>query len=231
MARIRVLEAVAGDDFSWAPGDIVDLPQETAAGWADGHRAVWADGDNPATGEARPYELPPLVTTADGVELEVVQAVVQTVHDPTADPGSPDPVRWSVTIALPAVAALDPAAVVTDGSGVTVDGGVADAVTGGSGDGDMQQLREGGFDPITHPIREVLAYLGTVSEQEVLHVLALEEAGEDRKGIARERDALLEAAQARDAAAEQTGDGDQLAAEKTADLSRGGGRGNGIETR
>lgn len=231
MARIRVLEAVAGDDFSWAPGDIVDLPQETAAGWADGHRAVWADGDSPGAGEARPYELPPRVTTADGRELDVVQAIVETVHDPTTDPESPDPVRWSVTIALPTAAVSEPSAVMTDSAGATVDEGLADAVTSGPGDGDLQQLREDGFDPVVHPIREVLAYLGTVPEQEVLHVLALEEAGENRKGISRERDVLLDAARARDAAAEQSGDSDQLAAEKAADVSRGGGRGDGFETR
>ncbi|MFD9306133.1 hypothetical protein ACFWCB_26350 [Streptomyces sp. NPDC060048] len=51
--RIRILQGVAGDDFSWAPGDEVDLPAEEAAKWADGYRAEWAD---PAT-EARADEV------------------------------------------------------------------------------------------------------------------------------------------------------------------------------
>ncbi|MCP3820069.1 hypothetical protein NLX86_18810 [Streptomyces sp. A3M-1-3] len=41
MARIRILEAVAGSDFSWAPGDVVDLGDEEAAKWADGYRAEY----------------------------------------------------------------------------------------------------------------------------------------------------------------------------------------------
>lgn len=39
MARIRVLQSVAGLDFSWAPGDVVELDDESAAMWADGVRA------------------------------------------------------------------------------------------------------------------------------------------------------------------------------------------------
>lgn len=39
MARIRILQAVGGVDFSWAPGDEVDLDDEQATAWADGERA------------------------------------------------------------------------------------------------------------------------------------------------------------------------------------------------
>lgn len=39
MARIRVLQSVSGLDFSWQPGQEVDLPAEEAAKWADGYRA------------------------------------------------------------------------------------------------------------------------------------------------------------------------------------------------
>ena len=39
MARIRLLVPVAGIDFSWVPGDEIDLPDEEAAKWADGSRA------------------------------------------------------------------------------------------------------------------------------------------------------------------------------------------------
>lgn len=47
MPRIRVLQSVGGLDFSWVPGDIVDLPAEEAAKWADGYRAEYVRGDKP----------------------------------------------------------------------------------------------------------------------------------------------------------------------------------------
>lgn len=236
MARIRVLEAVAGDDFSWRRGDVVDLPDEVAAGWADGHRAEWADGDETGGATARPYELPPRVVTAEGVELEVVQAVVETVPDPTAEPESPDPVRWSVTVALPEpVPAAD---VVADAGGTA---GVSPAADGASPsedgvdparDGDVPELRDDGFDPITHNVKDVLAYLAGADGQEAMRVLDLEGASENpRKGITRERDTILQQARDNDADRELAASGEQLAAEKAADVSRGGGRGDGIETR
>lgn len=39
MPRIRMLQAVAGPDFSWDAGMEVDLPGEEASKWADGVRA------------------------------------------------------------------------------------------------------------------------------------------------------------------------------------------------
>lgn len=39
MPRIRVLQSVAGVDFSWAPGEEVDVDAATAKAWADGERA------------------------------------------------------------------------------------------------------------------------------------------------------------------------------------------------
>lgn len=44
MARIRVLQAVGGLDFSWAPGDVVEVDEAAAAVWADGVRADLVDG-------------------------------------------------------------------------------------------------------------------------------------------------------------------------------------------
>lgn len=41
MARIRILQGVAGDDFSWTPGDVVELDDGEAAKWADGYRAEY----------------------------------------------------------------------------------------------------------------------------------------------------------------------------------------------
>jgi hypothetical protein len=43
MARIRILQGIAGSDFSWRRGDLVDLPDDVAAAWADGDRAEYAD--------------------------------------------------------------------------------------------------------------------------------------------------------------------------------------------
>lgn len=49
MARIRILQAVAGVDFSWAPGDEVDVDDEQAAAWADGERAELVETEKAAT--------------------------------------------------------------------------------------------------------------------------------------------------------------------------------------
>lgn len=43
MARIRILQGVAGDNFSWAPGDEVELDGDEAAKWADGYRAEYVN--------------------------------------------------------------------------------------------------------------------------------------------------------------------------------------------
>ncbi|MFJ6561863.1 hypothetical protein ACIQMV_18780 [Streptomyces sp. NPDC091412] len=52
MPRIRILQSVAGLDFSWAPGDEIDVDAATAAAWADGERAeLVADGKPNATAE------------------------------------------------------------------------------------------------------------------------------------------------------------------------------------
>ncbi|MFE9381381.1 hypothetical protein [Streptomyces sp. NPDC006855] len=58
------------------------------------------------------------------------------------------------------------------------------------------------FDPTQHVTKDVLAYLGTVGEAEALRVLDAEAAGENRAGIRKVRDQVLEDARARDAAGE-----------------------------
>ncbi|MFE2941036.1 hypothetical protein ACFXKG_18525 [Streptomyces sp. NPDC059255] len=214
MARIRVLESIAGADFSWVPGDVVELPEEQAAAWADGHRAVRADDVPEATSVLGPAELAPVVTTVDGMVLRVVDAVVEEVDVPGPDGGSLAGVRWSVTVALPpddpdAVDALGP--VNDPESPDEPDTPDAPAV----------------FVPGEHSNREVLAYLATAGEQEALRVLEEEAAGQDRAGIRKERDAVLDQARVNDVAR----NGRQEDAEKAAETSRGGGRGDGIETR
>lgn len=49
MARIRILQSIAGLDFSWVAGDIVEVGDEAAEGWADGERAELAPDDAPVT--------------------------------------------------------------------------------------------------------------------------------------------------------------------------------------
>lgn len=54
MPRIRVLQAVGGVDFSWAPGDVVDVDAETAKAWADGYRAELVRDEPVETTDASP---------------------------------------------------------------------------------------------------------------------------------------------------------------------------------
>lgn len=142
MATLRILTGISGLDFSWHPGQLVDLDDEEAAKWADGVRAELVD---------------------------------------QAPPPPPDPQAPTAPAGGPEV-----------------------------------------FDPADHSVKEVLAYLDGVGEEEAVRVLQAEEnAATPRKGIVGERDTALARARAND----------QAAAEKAAEASRGGGRGGGIETR
>ena len=216
MARIRVLEAIAGADFSWAPGDVVDISDEEAATWADGHRAVLADEDGNGAVEVRyaSDERAPVVVGEDGQELEVIDAHVEAAEPPDGEDDGLSWSRWRVTVRLPVP--------------TSADGGVP-AGTQDPADLESQEPEESAvlFNPDEHSNREVLAYLDTVTEQEALRVLDIEVTGQNRAGISKNRDQVLEAARARDAAA---GVG-QAGAEKAADASRGGGRGETPETR
>ncbi|MFG3426141.1 hypothetical protein [Streptomyces californicus] len=60
------------------------------------------------------------------------------------------------------------------------------------------------FDPTSAVTREVLAYLDTVGEAEALRVLDAEAAGENRSGIRKQREQILEAARGRDQLATTT---------------------------
>ncbi|MEV4863266.1 hypothetical protein [Streptomyces ossamyceticus] len=221
MPRICVLEAIAGSDFSWAPGDIVGLSEEEAARWADGHRAVLLDeGDCPepdAQGVLSMAHQQPLVVGEDGQELEVVAATLEDIDPPAGQEDGPRWVRWSVTVRLP-------------GAGRGPDGGdQAEAEVQEKQDQDGPDApASAAFDPREHTNRQVLAYLDTVGYEEALRVLDLEATeGENRAGIAKQRDEVLNAARVRDAAAS----GGPGGAEKAADSSRGGGRGQTPETR
>lgn len=61
MAKVRVLQSVSGLDFSWSPGEIVELSASDAAAWADGVRCELMKGSTPAgstTPEAQTPETP-----------------------------------------------------------------------------------------------------------------------------------------------------------------------------
>lgn len=53
MPRIRILQAVGGVDFSWAPGDEVVLDDNAAAAWADGVRAEAVEDTEKAAARSR----------------------------------------------------------------------------------------------------------------------------------------------------------------------------------
>lgn len=38
--KIKILQAVAGDNFSWYPGQVVELEDAEAIKWADSYRAI-----------------------------------------------------------------------------------------------------------------------------------------------------------------------------------------------
>ncbi|MFF9285397.1 hypothetical protein [Streptomyces griseosporeus] len=191
MPRIKVLEAVAGADFAWAPGDVVEMDEDAAAAWADGHRAVLADDEPGDTGglPAAVHEEP-LVVDEDGQPLEVLAATLEELPATDGVTDGPRWVRWSVTVRLPRPAA---------------DGDQAPASADVTGPDGAQAEQEAGepelFDPSAHSNREVLAYLDGVGEAEALRVLDAEAAGQNRSGIAKAREQVLAAARERDAAA------------------------------
>lgn len=173
MATIRVLQAISGPDFSWLPGDLVDLPDDESAKWADSIRAELADQAPPAAPVDNDPETP---------------ANPHAPANPTA-PGTAD----------------DP----------------------GAGGGEDRDDDPDQFNPADHNVKDVLTYLDGVGEEEALRVLQVEEnAEEPRKGIVGQRGSILERAQAND----QTR-ADQTPVERAAETSRGGGRGDAIETR
>ncbi|MFC8361135.1 hypothetical protein ACFUIY_14830 [Streptomyces griseorubiginosus] len=215
--RIRVLEAIAGADFSWAPGDVVEVSDEAAEAWADGHRAELVDEDqDPAASYAVDHRMP-VVVGEDGQELEVLDAEMERVNAPDGEDDGLAWVRWLVTVRLPAPAAESD--------------GTAPPTPEDNDPAQEAEVPEPLFDPREHTNKEVLAYLDTVGEQEALRVLDIEankaEGGENRAGIGKNREQVLEAARARDAAA----GGSQAGAEKAADYSRGGGGAQAPETR
>lgn len=211
MTRIKVLEAIAGSDFAWSPGDLIDLPDQEAATWADGHRAVLADGQEHGDPATSVLHQQPYVAGEDGRVLEVLTATLEEIEAPAGVGSGTQWVQWSVTVRLPA----------PDGTA----GGQGPEAPAEPADIDDQEPVVP-FDPSEHSNRQVLAYLDTVGEQEAIRVLDEEAAGENRAGIRKNRDAVLEAARLRDPVPRR-----EPGAEVAADDSRGGGRGGQPETR
>jgi len=70
--QIRILTSMAGPDFSWAPGDIVDVPEKLAKALADGQRAelIKAEKAKPAAAKAA------APTVASGEPVETAQVAL-----------------------------------------------------------------------------------------------------------------------------------------------------------
>lgn len=66
MTQIRIKTPIAGSDFSWRPGEVVDLPAAEAAKWADGQRAEYVnDADAPPADDVEAED-----TTHEAQEIE-----------------------------------------------------------------------------------------------------------------------------------------------------------------
>lgn len=224
MRRIRVLEAIAGADFSWAPGDVVEVSEEEAASWADGHRAVLAEDGQEQGVERQPsvvYQVP-VVFGEDGEPLQVLASSIEETDPPdAAEDNGQTWVRWSVTVRLPIPANPDDEQPAEPQDPADLENEDPHP------EPEQVPVPPAPFDPVEHTNKQVLAYLDTVGEQEALRVLDLEAQGENRAGIGKNREQVLEAARARDAATGVS----QAEAEKAADYSRGGGGEPAPETR
>lgn len=93
MPAVRILQGIAGDDFSWSPGQIVDMPGEEVAQWCDGYRAELVRGEAPETPE-RGMPEPEAADDGDAGEPEVASTKPRARRskkpageDPTTDPG------------------------------------------------------------------------------------------------------------------------------------------------
>lgn len=40
MAKVQILQGVAGEHFTWQPGQVIEMPDDEAAKWADGVRGT-----------------------------------------------------------------------------------------------------------------------------------------------------------------------------------------------
>lgn len=45
VAKVQIIQSISGTAFAWQPGQVVDMPDDEAAKWADGERGVLAADD------------------------------------------------------------------------------------------------------------------------------------------------------------------------------------------
>ncbi len=86
MARIRILQSVAGGDFSWAPGELVELPDDEAAKWADGERAVYEGVEDEFAGDPQPGEAVGEPEPERGEEVDLPAAAPEPKKTAPAKP-------------------------------------------------------------------------------------------------------------------------------------------------
>ena len=87
MAKIRLKVGVSGEDFSWRPGQEIDLPDDEAAKWADGERAEYVDG--PPARETTSQPQPPTdAPPRPGGDTETTEE--PPARETTSPPAAPD---------------------------------------------------------------------------------------------------------------------------------------------
>lgn len=139
---IRVLVAVGGRSFSWQPGDEIELPTEQAALWADGRRAVYADGEDATNPPPQPPTGEPGGEKPDGdpggeqhtgtPPIEEPSQPTPPSADDVVEPSEPTPATEDEVVE-PSVEAPDAASINAAGGGwyeIVVDGKVVDKVRG-----------------------------------------------------------------------------------------------------
>lgn len=64
MPTVRILQSVAGLDFSWVPGDEIDMTEEQAAAWADNYRGELVEAEKAVKPRAEAPERAPEIPEA-----------------------------------------------------------------------------------------------------------------------------------------------------------------------
>lgn len=118
MVAVEILVSIAGDEFSWAPRDVVDLPEAEAAKWCDNIRARYVDRPaGPVETTERPGPEQP-----GGPERE---STARPAPPPRSGPGSGDR-AWrtyaaALDVAVPAEAKREQVWQLLAAAGVAVD--------------------------------------------------------------------------------------------------------------
>jgi hypothetical protein len=89
--KIRLIQGVSGLDFAWAPGEVIELPADEAAKWADGERAEYAGEqadrpDHADSGELAGDVEPP---RGDEADLPAAPPEPQSTAEPKPQKAAP----------------------------------------------------------------------------------------------------------------------------------------------